>query len=75
MWDPPGPGIKPMSPALAGRFFTTEPQRKPFNFYIQANSDTEGLDHLPEFQSHDMESDTNLDFCNSIIHAFLLRVL
>ena len=24
-WDLPGPGIKPMSPALAGGFFTTEP--------------------------------------------------
>ena len=29
MWDLPGPGIKPMSPALAGGFFTTEPPRKP----------------------------------------------
>ena len=28
MWDLPGSGIKPMSPALAGRFFTTEPPRK-----------------------------------------------
>ena len=27
--DLPGPGIKPMSPALAGRFFTTEPPGKP----------------------------------------------
>ena len=26
--DLPDPGIKPMSPALAGRFFTTEPARK-----------------------------------------------
>ena len=24
MWDLPGTGIKPMSPALAGRFFTSE---------------------------------------------------
>ena len=29
MWDLPGPGIEPMSPALAGEFFTTEPPRKP----------------------------------------------
>ena len=28
MWDPPGPGIELMSPALAGRFFITEPPRK-----------------------------------------------
>ena len=25
MWDLPGPGLEPMSPALAGRFLTTEP--------------------------------------------------
>ena len=25
MWDPPGSGIKPVCPALTGKFFTTEP--------------------------------------------------
>ena len=29
MWDIPGPGIKPLSPALQGRFLTTGPQGKP----------------------------------------------
>ena len=28
MWDLPGPRINPMSPALAGKFFTTEPPGK-----------------------------------------------
>ena len=28
MWDLPGSGIKPVSPALAGGFFTTEPPGK-----------------------------------------------
>ena len=28
-WDPPGPGIETMSPALPGGFFTTEPLTKP----------------------------------------------
>ena len=28
MWNLPRPGIKPMSPALAGRFLTTEPPGK-----------------------------------------------
>ena len=28
MWDLPGPGIKPASPALAGRFLTTGPPEK-----------------------------------------------
>ena len=29
MWNLPGPGIEPMSPALAGGFLTTEPPGKP----------------------------------------------
>ena len=29
MWDPPRPGLKPVSPALAGRFSTTVPPGKP----------------------------------------------
>ena len=29
MWDLPDSGIEPVSPALAGRFFTTEPPAKP----------------------------------------------
>ena len=29
MWDLPRPGVEPVSPALAGRFFTTEPLGKP----------------------------------------------
>jgi len=29
MWDLPGQGIEPTSPALAGGFFSTEPPGKP----------------------------------------------
>jgi len=29
--DLPDPGVKPASPALAGRFFATEPSRKAVN--------------------------------------------
>ena len=29
MWDLPGPGIEPVSPALAGVFFITEPPGNP----------------------------------------------
>ena len=32
--DLPNPGIKPASPALAGRFFTTEPLGKPIFLYL-----------------------------------------
>ena len=28
-WDPPGPGLEPVSPALAGRLSTTAPPGKP----------------------------------------------
>ena len=28
-WDPPRPGLEPVSPALAGRFSTTAPPGKP----------------------------------------------
>ena len=28
MWDLPGPGLEPVSPALVGRFLTTEPPGK-----------------------------------------------
>ena len=34
----PGPGIKPMSPALAGRFLTTGPQGSPYFKYIPEGS-------------------------------------
>ena len=34
MWDLPWPGIKPVSPALAGGFLTTRPQGKPWVYYI-----------------------------------------
>ena len=30
MWDLPRPGLEPVSPALAGRFPTTAPPRKPY---------------------------------------------
>ena len=33
MWDLPRPGLKPMSPALAGRCSTTAPPGKPNNTF------------------------------------------
>ena len=32
--DHPDPGIKPVSPALSGRFFTTKPPGKPIYFVL-----------------------------------------
>ena len=38
MWDPPRPGLEPVSPALAGRFSTTAPPGKPhFFFFLNEN--------------------------------------
>ena len=34
MWDLPASGIKPVSPTLAGGFFTTESPGKPLPFFI-----------------------------------------
>ena len=36
MWDLPGPGLEPVSPALAGRFLTTAPPGKPYtDFFLK----------------------------------------
>ena len=35
MWDLSGPGIEPLSPALASRFFTTEPPGKPHDCFVR----------------------------------------
>ena len=37
MWDPPRPGLEPVSPALAGRFSTTVPPGKPSPYLILKN--------------------------------------
>ena len=36
MWDPPRPGLEPMSPALAGGFSTTAPPGKPSIILIRS---------------------------------------
>ena len=33
MWDLPGLGVEPLSPTLAGGFFTTKPPGKPLAHY------------------------------------------
>ena len=47
MWNLPESGIKPVSPALAGGFFTAEPPRKPSAMLIclQLSLDSPGLRH------------------------------
>ena len=44
MWDPPRPGLEPVSPALAGRLSTTAPPGKPdVTFLKPSNSSPERL--------------------------------
>ena len=50
MWDPPRPGLKPMSPAPAGRFSTTEPPGKPPSVLLTSIC-MEYLFPSPHFQS------------------------
>ena len=38
-WDPPRPGLEPVSPALAGRLSTTAPPGKPHPIFLFARSD------------------------------------
>ena len=37
MWDPPRPGLEPVSPALAGRFPNTVPLGKPPRYHFKAS--------------------------------------
>ena len=36
MWDLPGPGLEPVSPALAGKFLTTVPPRNPWALFLES---------------------------------------
>ena len=40
MWDLPGPGVEPLSPALAGRFSTSAPPGKPNHIFLLNNIST-----------------------------------
>ena len=46
MWDLPGPGLEPVSPALAGRFLTTLPPGKspPAEFLMTLKDKREKLE-------------------------------
>ena len=62
--DLPNPGIKPTSPALAGRLFTTVPPGKPYSYHM-----TQGLKLLGIYP-REMKTDSD-----SKIHANILNSL
>ena len=51
MWDPPRPGLEPVSPALAGRLSTTAPPGKPSSLLWLCNlkGNTPGPPYFPLF--------------------------
>ena len=52
MWDLPGPGLEPVSPALAGGFLTTVPPGKPDYELLKEEFDTKKPELvLPKFHS------------------------
>ena len=50
MWDPPRPGLEPVSPALAGRLSTTAPPGKPRKYSLSGRCLV--LDGIIEFITH-----------------------
>ena len=60
MLHPPGPGIKLMSPALGGRFFTTEPAGKPSIEFSTTEETLYPLAVTPYFSSLQPAVTTNL---------------
>ena len=47
MWDLPRPGIKPMSPTLAGGFLTTAPPGKSCCAFLKGKNNPYSLPYLP----------------------------
>ena len=43
MWDLPGSGVEPVSPTLAGRFFTTGPPGKPEALFFKCHCELTNL--------------------------------
>ena len=59
MWDLPGTGLEPVSPALAGGFLTTVPPRKSLDFKIKTvTRDKEG--HYIMIKGSMKEEDTTI---------------
>ena len=49
MWDLPGPGLEPVSPALAGGFLTTVPPGKPEGDVLTTGPLGKSLEYLSYF--------------------------
>ena len=74
MWDLPGPGIKPMSPALAGRFFNTEPPGKP-SFFFSVLSEVHNNKRQRVFNKHSNKWTSDWQETLSCTHHNFLCIL
>ena len=52
MWDLPGPGLEPVSPALAGGFLTTAPPGKPSQAFLESASCINHAHRSPHLRPH-----------------------
>ena len=84
MWYLPGPGLEPVSPALAGRFLTTVPPGKPRIFLFKTNKQTNissslhCMLHLMVtcWNSHQSPMSFSLGFCpSSLLFQVSFRLL
>ena len=66
MWDLPGPGIKLVSPVLAGGFLTIEPPGKPSTEFLIA---TTSLYHFMNFSFC-----SKLNFYHCILNAVIFEI-
>ena len=55
MWDPPRPGLEPVSPALAGRFSTTAPPGKPYYIFKKYCSKAAAQQQQQELEEEEEE--------------------
>ena len=86
-WDPPGPGIEPVSPALAGGFFTTEPPGKPPDTLLSISFGGAWIQRWVVFSTiiyktswpftnvYPMTSSAKLLFCNAFTHWMELLLI
>ena len=73
MWDLPRPGLKPVSPALAGRLSTTAPPGKPDSYNLNVGV----FNVVPEVSKTVLNSFYSFFFillCSSQFHDFIFQV-
>ena len=76
MWDPPRPGLEPVSPALAGRLSTTAPPGKPSWDFDKDFLESKNC-HLNNIESFSLEHKMSLNFhfCQHLFQSSFLSAV